>query len=264
MDVAAAQLPPVQYISLPHKPSAPIAVRHITLSNPDLHSKTSSTPKPVLVVFLDGLATTQVSWDGVLALLLQSPIPSLSLLSYDRYGQSLSARDHSDKDAVDPRHAHDIDASVFGPPSSDNPLFPLPVFLLPALPFFPDPDAEGFDAGTLSTGGEGIEDLRATRKLMYDVFGLHVGPAEGLSRRGLRYLLPEGDTPRLQWRDRDRGTGDGKGQVENGEEEGEGPWLTVLRHGREAFAAQARAQRRGHVAGADDGVSAACVGGVEW
>ncbi|KAG8629751.1 hypothetical protein KVT40_001370 [Elsinoe batatas] len=102
------------------------------------------------------------------------------------------------------------------------------------LGYFPDPDAEDFDVRNLA---EGVteKDLRETRGMVHAVFGLQNGSKEGLSRRGLRALLPDGDRPRLVgWR-----AGMGKRSVEGSQ----GPYLTVFGHDPVTFAEQMVSQR---------------------
>jgi pimeloyl-ACP methyl ester carboxylesterase len=82
---------------------------------------------------------------------------------------------------------------------------------------FPDPDAEGFDASTLPTGIP-PDALRGTRAGTRRVFHPDVGNKEGLSRKNLRSLLPDSDSPILKGPD------------------GQGPWVTVVGHDFEAFA----------------------------
>ncbi|KAL2811274.1 alpha/beta-hydrolase [Aspergillus granulosus] len=82
---------------------------------------------------------------------------------------------------------------------------------------FPDPDAEGFDASSLS---EGItaDVLRAGREGIKRIFHPSVGSKEGLSRKNLASLLPASNGPVLRGPD------------------GKGPWVTVVGHDFEVFA----------------------------
>lgn len=62
---------------------------------------------------------------------------------------------------------------------------------------FPDPDAEGFDAGNLPSGIS-PDGLLAARERTRRIFHPDVGNKEGLSRKNLRTLLPASDGPALQ------------------------------------------------------------------
>ncbi|MCJ1450152.1 hypothetical protein MMC28_000481 [Mycoblastus sanguinarius] len=82
--------------------------------------------------------------------------------------------------------------------------------------FWPDPDADGFDAGQLPDDVT-VEELRKQRVKFAVTFRPEVINKEGLSRRSLAKLLPESDQPVL-------GT------------EGDGPWVTVIGHDFQTFA----------------------------
>ncbi|KAI9172788.1 hypothetical protein HJFPF1_02302 [Paramyrothecium foliicola] len=84
---------------------------------------------------------------------------------------------------------------------------------------FPDPDAEGFDEGSLPHGVT-PRDLRIAREKVGAIFHPDVGNKEGLSRRNLKELLPQADSPTLG------GAG------------GRGPYVTVVGHDFETFAEQ--------------------------
>ncbi|KAF4556426.1 Hypothetical protein D9617_1g083040 [Elsinoe fawcettii] len=191
-------------------------------------------------------------------------------LAYDRLGQGLTTtRDPADLNAANPAHGHGIDASVqdlhelvshFSAPSSAQ----SPKIVLVAssigvaisrlyaqiypgtvagqihldsiireadlLPYFPDPDAEGFDESTL-VDGITVDDLKQTRVLIHNVFGLHNGSREGLTRTTIRKLLPHGDQPKLLgWRS-DKTAGSTAEQY--------GPYLAVFGHDPETYARQA-------------------------
>lgn len=90
-------------ITLATKPGASLAVRTYTPDNP---AKLPAPLSTTLVVFLNGLASPQSSWNASIDLLLQhhrSSIPAL--LIYDRYGQGESDPDPSDP--PDTPYGHD-------------------------------------------------------------------------------------------------------------------------------------------------------------
>jgi len=206
---------------------------------------------------------------------LASMTPHPPMLSYDRYGQGLSTdRDPLDAKAEDPEHGHDCmdvvrdlkqlisqicnEKDLKVPASSENSseLFEPPIFFVAnslggavarlyadqypctvsAILFldsvvansdfvsiWPDPDAPGFAEKYLPLP-EGVteEGLRETRaqygKVFHPVTGI-MGKVEGLSRRNLAELLPDSDKPMLRF-----------------EEDGKGPWITVVGHGFDTFA----------------------------
>lgn len=84
---------------------------------------------------------------------------------------------------------------------------------------WPDPDAPGFDASSLPEGVD-AEGLRLTRLKFKKLFHPSVPNPEGISRRNLPQLLPNGDFPKLHGSDT------------------EGPFLTVVGHDPQAFAEQ--------------------------
>ena len=85
--------------------------------------------------------------------------------------------------------------------------------------FWPDPDAEGFDASQLPEDVD-IETLRQQRTKFKAMFSPEVKNKEGLDRRNLSRLLPESDKPSLLGPD-DRG-----------------PLITVVGHDFATFAAE--------------------------
>ena len=94
-----------QRITLVTKPGASLAVNTYTPEDP------ASLPPPLsntLIVFLNGLAAPQLSWEPTLTILLQHHKPSLpALLTYDRYGQGASDPDPTDP--PDTPYGHDAD-----------------------------------------------------------------------------------------------------------------------------------------------------------
>ncbi|GAM89254.1 hypothetical protein ANO11243_072910 [Dothideomycetidae sp. 11243] len=249
-------LPEITFVSLPHKPTARLAVRYLAAQT------ASEDAPPTLVVFLNGMMTTAASWTTTIAQLLPS-LPSkhnISLLTYDRYGQGESDRDPSDATSPDPSHGHNLLSSAedlshlvqhFSTPHQPRLILvgnsigcalarvyaerfparaPHALLLLDSilahvnmLSLFPDPDASGFEPGSLP---EGVTEsgLRATRMFMAKVFDPANGSAEGLSRRDLASLLPRAGGPRLL--------------LPGGKH---GPLVTVVGHGSERFAAESAA-----------------------
>ena len=82
--------------------------------------------------------------------------------------------------------------------------------------FYPDPDKPGFDHHRDLPDDVSVEVLREQRAKFAAAFSPDVINKEGLSRRNLAQLLPHSDAPVL----------------------GTGPWLTVVGHDFETFAAE--------------------------
>lgn len=81
-------------ITLATKPGASLAVRTY---RPDDPAKLPAPLSTTLIVFLNGLASPQSSWNAAIDLLLQHrPSSTPALLTYDRYGQGESDSDPSD------------------------------------------------------------------------------------------------------------------------------------------------------------------------
>ena len=195
------------------------------------------------------------SWQAAMKLIAAGDI-ECSMLAYDRYGQGATTdRDPNDAKAEDPKHGHDLRESardlkellllmhdrwdtriVFVANSIGCPLARLYVQDYPGqvagillldsnitntnfVDIFPDPDAEGFDASKLPDGVD-AEGLRAMRTGMGAKFHPSISSAEGLSRKNITQLLPRAERPRLLgWR-----------------KDPNGPYVTVVGHGHEAFA----------------------------
>lgn len=85
--------------------------------------------------------------------------------------------------------------------------------------FWPDPDAEGFDANQLPEDVT-TETLREQRAKFAAMFSPKIANREGLSRRNLAELLPYSDSPKII----------GLGRKE--------PWVTVVGHDFEHFATE--------------------------
>ncbi|KAJ5083682.1 hypothetical protein N7456_013109 [Penicillium angulare] len=88
------------FISLATKPSAQLCYK--------FHAATGTT-KPVLLVFLNGIALPQTSWEDVISRLHEnSPTGVLpAMLTYDRFGQGQTTdRDPVDEHAVDKENGH--------------------------------------------------------------------------------------------------------------------------------------------------------------
>ncbi|MCJ1469244.1 hypothetical protein MMC07_007877 [Pseudocyphellaria aurata] len=85
--------------------------------------------------------------------------------------------------------------------------------------FWPDPDAEGFDANQLPDDVT-VELLREQRARFAAMFSPNTANREGLSRRNLAELLPYSDSPKIIGPD------------------GKGPWVTVVGHDFEHFASE--------------------------
>src|ERR1700761_1143249 len=99
----------IERITLPHKPTARLAVRWFRA-----HASQEQPANHILVIFLNGLMTTLPSWTTVYDQCI-SDLPSshnVTVLSYDRFGQGLSDPDPNDAGAEDPSHGHDAMASV--------------------------------------------------------------------------------------------------------------------------------------------------------
>jgi pimeloyl-ACP methyl ester carboxylesterase len=109
MTVGSAQAD-YQFIRLITKPTVQICYSFLMPVSRPLPS-----PKPLLVVFLNGLGLPQTSWTPVIAKLIElrsnASIPAI--LTYDRFGQGQTTnRDPQDDRATDPMHAHDSISAV--------------------------------------------------------------------------------------------------------------------------------------------------------
>lgn len=238
-------------VTLPHKPTASLACSYV-----------SGTDPAVLVVFLNGLMSDKSSWIPVMSGIIRQrkgPASSAfpSMLAYDRYGVGMT----EDRDPLDhgreQGHGHDCrDAAedlhhliahfskgltllsgeklrvVFVANSIGCAIARLyaekhtaSAFLfLDSVPansdfdVWPNPDAPGFDARDLPDDVS-VEVLREQRAKFAAIFRPDVINREGLSRRNLAQLLPHSDAPMLG-------------------SPNERPWLTVVGHDFEAFAAE--------------------------
>lgn len=260
---------PLQYVSLPHKPSVKLAVRWL----PAKESSSPMSEKDIIVVFINGLMSTLESWGGTLDQFVPTSPKNVSFLCYDRYGQGATTdRDPADQKADDPRHGHDLASATedlgylishFTGQMSPTPGGPKVVLVgnsiggtlirlyaqtYPAtvagliildsaisntdyIEIFPDPDAPGFNAPSLPEGVT-ADGLRKVRQQMATIFHPSVGSKEGLSRKNLRQLLPQGDKPKLVGWSSSR-------TVQHG------PYVTVVGHGWEEFAAQTASGQMG-------------------
>jgi pimeloyl-ACP methyl ester carboxylesterase len=257
---------PTSFITLSSKPAAKLSYSFIPAAGSDARQP--------LIVFLNGLGLPASSWIPTMTS-LASKTPHPPMLSYDRYGQGLSTdRDPLDAKAENPEHGHDCvdvvrdlrqlisqicngkDLKVPAGSENSSELVEPPIFFIAnslggavarlyadqypctvsAILFldsimadcdfvsiWPDPDAPGFAEKNLPLP-EGVteEGLRETSakygKVFHPVTGI-MGKAEGLSRKNLTELLPNPDKPVLRF-----------------EEEGKGPWITVVGHGFDMFA----------------------------
>ncbi|KAF4978616.1 hypothetical protein FZEAL_5019 [Fusarium zealandicum] len=102
------QIPPeYDSIRLSTKPSAEI---RYTFTPATASPKTD----PSLIVFINGLGLPQAGWTPAITKLRETSKDGLpAILTYDRFGQGqTNDRDPNDKDAADPRHAHDCISAV--------------------------------------------------------------------------------------------------------------------------------------------------------
>ncbi len=238
-------------VILPHKPTATIACSYV-----------SGTDPAVLVVFLNGLMTDKSSWIPVISGVirqrksLESPeFPSM--LAYDRYGVGLTEnRDpldqgreqghgHDCRDAAEDLHhlighfskglkllsgeklrvvlvANSIGCAISRLYAERYPvaavLFLDSIMANSNFDFWPDPDAPGFDKWDLPDDVS-VEVLKQQRAKFAVIFRPDAVNKEGLSRRNLAKLLPHSDGPMLGYQN-------------------ERPWVTVVGHDFEAFAAE--------------------------
>lgn len=97
-----ASTPTYDFIRLETKPTARLCYSFSPAT-------TSTTTKPTLVVFVNGLGLPQAGWSLTIDKLREYSSHNLpALLTYDRFGQGQSVdRDPADEGAVDPSHAHD-------------------------------------------------------------------------------------------------------------------------------------------------------------
>ena len=239
-------------ITLPHKPTASLACSHVPGTDPS-----------ILVVFLNGLMSDKSSWipamSGIIRQCKSLKSPGFpSMLAYDRYGVGLSA----DRDPLDQGrevgHGHDcgdaaedlyhligyfekgvelesgkgvkvvlvansIGCAIARLYAEKYPvaavLFLDSIMANADFDFWPDPDEAGFDERELPDDVS-VEVLRAQRAKFAAVFRPEVINREGLSRRNLATLLPYSDAPLL------------------GAHHDERPWVTVVGHDFDAFAAE--------------------------
>ncbi|KAH8809438.1 Alpha/Beta hydrolase protein [Xylogone sp. PMI_703] len=244
-------------VELAHKPGASLSYTFVPGKN------SSGLP---LIVFVNGLMAPAASWIAVISL-LTSRDSYPAMLAYDRYGQGATTdRDPVDAKAADPKHGHDCLESVkdlhqlitqinhekdlrldvsgtgSGPGvflvcnsiggalsrlyAQTHPHTVSSILFLDSVvantdfvSIYPDPDAPDFKERYLPLPEGVTEDgLRVARQKMQMIFHPDNPSAEGLSRKNLRDLLPDADKPAL--------VGSG----------GNGPWITVVGHGFQAFA----------------------------
>ncbi|KAI0601745.1 Alpha/Beta hydrolase protein [Biscogniauxia sp. FL1348] len=181
---------------------------------------------PVMSLILLRLKSAQITSDG----------PSRpQMLAYDRYGQGKSTDRDPGDEGKEPGYGHDVldavhdlhqlisqvSTPVDGAPkkvlfvansigcamarlyAQTYPGTVAAMLLLDSImadsdfvSLFPDPDSEGFDAGTLPPGVT-PEMLRETRDKFRAMFHPSVKNPEGLDRRTLAALLPRADGPFL-------------------------------------------------------------------
>ena len=217
---------------------------------------TTSTSKPILIIFVNGLILPQSLWTPTIELLetlLSSSTHSISALTYDRYGQGQSRptdptwkpEPHDLLFAVEELHSLISHISTKHFPHQSPILFlisqsigvPLArlydqhhpgqisahLFLdsnianTDFISIYPDPDAPDFNASTLPSDTT-INDLQTMRERTQKMFHPSVPNAEGLDRSNLAHLLPHADKPALH------------------APHGKTPFVTVVGHDPEAFA----------------------------
>ncbi|KAF4971141.1 hypothetical protein FSARC_1974 [Fusarium sarcochroum] len=249
----------IEHIELDTKPGAKIAYR--------FQSTQGSIKTPMLMVFVNGLGLPQAGWtpaiEKFIALRTAANQPVPAILTYDRYGQGQTIdRDPQDAKAEDPMHGHDcldvvrdlrqlltqIAATKLGVAvveqvalvmvcnsiggalvrlyAQEYPATVAAILFLDSVlantdfvSILPDPDAPEFSAADLPENVT-VEVLRQSREGIRRIFHPSVGSREGLSRKNLRSLLPHSDQPKLQAPD------------------GKGPWISVLGHEFDTFAAE--------------------------
>ena len=238
-------------VILPHKPTASVACSYV-----------SGTDPAVLVVFLNGLMSDKSSWVPVISGIIRQrkslASPEFpSMLAYDRYGVGMTEdRDpldqgreqghgHDCRDAAEDLHhlighfskglkllngeklrvvlvANSIGCAIarlYAEKYSVAALLLLDSIISNSnFDFWPDPDAPGFDKQAIPDDVS-VEVLREQRAKFAAIFKPDVVNREGLSRRNLIQLLPHSDAPLLC-------------------HQGERPWVTVVGHDFEAFAAE--------------------------
>ncbi|OJJ42675.1 hypothetical protein ASPZODRAFT_76410 [Penicilliopsis zonata CBS 506.65] len=244
----------MSFISLQTKPSAQLC-----------YTFTPPSQSSVLLVFLNGLGLPQAAWQPVISQLRtlrnekRASLPAI--LTYDRFGQGQTTdRDPRDASVLDPSHGHDCAdvvadlhqlilqikelhlkddkntiSTVFVANSIGCALARLyaetypgsvaGVLLLDSVlansdfvSVFPDPDKKD---DTIELPSDVTPDmLRTARDRVARIFHPSVGSREGLSRKTLAGLLPTSDGPVLLGPD------------------GKGPYVTVIGHDPEAFAAE--------------------------
>lgn len=242
-----------KFIRLEPKPSAQLSYCFIPAT-------ANASPRPSLIVFVNGLGRPQTSWTRSITQLRNlSPTGLPAILTYDRYGQGQSQRDPVDDGAPDPAHAHDCISAVrdmrqlvrqiaeesmnVKKPDETRLIFvgnsigcaliriyaqQYPGTIAGAL--FLDSTLTNSDFVSLIPNPDDAEceppvdddlanELRKARHIMGKLFHPDVGSKEGLSRRNLGQLLPHSHSPSLQGCD------------------GRGPYLTVVGHDLDAFAA---------------------------
>lgn len=238
-------------VTLPHKPTATVACSYV-----------SGTDPAVLVVFLNGLMTDKSSWIPVISGIIRrrkslaSPeFPSM--LAYDRYGVGMTEdRDpldqgrerghgHDCRDAAEDLYhlishfskglkllsgeklrivlvANSIGCAIARLYAERYPvaalLFLDSIMANSDFDIWPDPDAPSFDKRGLPDDVS-VEVLREQRAKFAAIFRPDAINREGLSRRNLAKLLPRSEAPMLGSQD-------------------ERPWVTVVGHDFEAFAAE--------------------------
>lgn len=221
----------------------------------------------ILVVFINGLMLPRVGWTPTINLIAEkSTTTRPAMLSYDRYGQGTSDADPAD--SMSPRGVHDLmdvvrdldtflselgrlkmpDRCSWGQPGQYRLVFvcnsigcPIARLFAQERPgsstvsafvfldsmmantdfvsMFPDPDATDFKPDTLPQDLT-VQDIRRARQVYKKFFHPSVPNQEHLDRSNAAQLLPYSDQPKLCGSD-DRG-----------------PWLTVVGHDWDIFAAE--------------------------
>ena len=238
-------------VNLPHKPTAALACSYV-----------SGTDPAVLVIFLNGLMTDKSSWIPVISGIIRQrkslASPGFpSMLAYDRYGVGMTEdRDpldqgreqghgHDCMDAAEDLHhlvarfskglellsgeklrvvlvANSIGCAIARLYAKRDPvaalLFLDSIMANSNFDLWPNPDAPGFDKRELPDNVS-VEVLREQRAKFATIFRPDAINKEGLSRRNLAELLPHSDAPMLG-------------------NQSERPWVTVLGHDFDAFAAE--------------------------
>ncbi|KAK1751272.1 Alpha/Beta hydrolase protein [Echria macrotheca] len=222
--------PITESITLPHKPTASLAITYTPPSPPPGKHTTT------LLLFLNGLTLPRAPWSAVLDNLLSRAIPHPATLQYDRYGQGDSPPDPSDPPNTPYGHdastittdlhalltqisttklslpldkirlvivANSIGCALARLYAASHPGQVAGYIFLDAMmansdfvSLIPDPDAPSFDETNLP-GNVSTDDLRGARQRIAAVFHPSVGNPERFDRRNLAELLPLADGPVL-------------------------------------------------------------------